>query len=243
MEEEKLLQFLKIIGRIFCLSALLQAGYSWASAIAAENISFTSEDRKWAEDLSDQGINMVWEDLASKFNQQQQLEEDSRIMAGSKPASRQAKGPYTGLYIFVSSSMPKSVLKSYLSEAAHYNGVLVLKGLPNGSFKELTKLVIELSDDPKGNRSDNSGNINLPAALQIDDQAFEDFLVTSVPCIVLVKAPNYTPNQTNIPIFDKITGNLGIKYALEQFSSSGELASQATEHLHYALTAGGANAQ
>jgi type-F conjugative transfer system pilin assembly protein TrbC len=232
VEKEKLLQFLKIIGRIFFLLALLKASYSWAS----ENINFTSEDRKWAEDLSDQAINMVWEDLAGKFNQQQQLEEDNKIITGSKPARRQT----SGLYIFVSSSMPKSLLKSYLSEAAHYKGVLVLKGLPNSSFKELTKLVVELSDDPKAG---DHGNIDLPAGFQIDDQAFEEFLVTNVPCVVLVKAQNYIANQTNIPIFDKITGNLGIKYALEQFSSSGELASQATEHLHYALTARGENAQ
>lgn len=235
MEEEKLLQLLKIIGRISFVLALLKVSYSGASEIS-ENISSTSEDKKWAEDLSDQAINMVWEDLSGKFNQQQQLEEGNRVIAGSTPARRQS----SGLYIFVSSSMPKSLLKSYLSEAAHYNGVLVLKGLPNGSFKELTKLVIELSGDPKAG---DNGNIDLPAGFQIDDQAFEEFLVTNVPCIVLVKAPNYMPNQTDIPIFDKITGNLGIKYALEQFSSSGELASQATEHLHYALTAGGDNAQ
>ena len=67
--------------------------------------------------------------------------------------------------------------------------------------------------------------------LQIDDEAFDRFEVSAVPTIILSTTSEYQPHQTSTVIYDKITGNVGIKYALEQFSSSGTLAKEATERL------------
>ena len=121
--------------------------------------------------------------------------------------------------------MPKPLLKNYLREANKYGGVLVFKGLPQGSFKELTKLVIDLTGK--------SGDLReIAADIQIDDEAYEKFKVVSVPAIVLSADSEYHPNQTAIFKFDKMVGNVGVKYSLEEFSRSGELATEALRYLN-----------
>jgi type-F conjugative transfer system pilin assembly protein TrbC len=67
--------------------------------------------------------------------------------------------------------------------------------------------------------------------MKIDDEAFDRFEVSAVPTIILSTTSEYQPDATTVIIYDKITGNVGIKYALEQFSSSGTLAKEATERL------------
>jgi len=165
---------------------------------------------KWAEDLSDSAQDMVWQDLLKKFNEQEQLEgaANTTIHSTSK------------LYVFVSSSMPIPLLKSYASDALKYDATLVFKGLPEGSFKELAELIVQLKDN-----NDNIANAT------IDDESFERFSVSSVPTIILTSEPPYHPNQTPYIKFDKITGNVGIKYALEQFRDSGDLREEAAKRL------------
>ena len=216
--------------------ALLILGIIQANAVIAcdnavchkvgSNTAFTSqvseEDRKWAEDLTSSSIDMMWQNLKSKFESQEQLE----IKTGFESDREEARErQFAGLYIFVSTSMPKPLLKSYLQEANKYGGVLVLKGLPQGSFKELTKFIIDLTG--------NNGNLQeIAANIQIDDEAYEKFKIVSVPTIVLSFDPEYHPNQSATFKFDKMIGNIGVKYSLEEFSKSGELAMQASRYLN-----------
>ena len=182
----------------------------------------SEEDRQWAESLTNSSIDMMWQNLKSKFESQEQLE----IKTGFKSNSdEERERRFAGLYIFVSTSMPKPLLKSYLSEANKYGGVLVFKGLPQGSFKELTKLVIDITG--------NNGSLqDIAANVTIDDEAYARFKVVSVPTIVLSKEDDYHPNQTAVLKFDKMVGNVGVKYSLEEFSRSGELATQALGYLN-----------
>ena len=216
--------------------ALTLLGIIQASAVIAcdnavchkvgSNTAFTSqvseEDKKWAEDLTSSSIDMMWQNLKSKLESQEQLE----IKTGFESDREEARErQFAGLYIFVSTSMPKPLLKSYLQEANKYGGVLVLKGLPQGSFKELTKFIIDLTG--------NNGNLQeIAANIQIDDEAYEKFKIVSVPTIVLSFDPEYHPNQSAIFKFDKMIGNVGVKYSLEEFSKSGELAMQASRYLN-----------
>jgi type-F conjugative transfer system pilin assembly protein TrbC len=180
------------------------------------------EDVKWATDLSNNSIDAVWQNLKEKFNEQEQLEISAGIQSNGDGDN---KRQFSGLYIFVSTSMPKPLLKNYLLEANKYGGVLVFKGLPQGSFKELTKLVIDLTGK--------SGDLReIAADIQIDDEAYEKFKVVSVPAIVLSADSEYHPNQTAIFKFDKMVGNVGVKYSLEEFSRSGELATEALRYLN-----------
>jgi len=128
--------------------------------------------------------------------------------------------PRPTLQIFVSSSMPISLLKSYAKEAAKYNGVLVLRGLPAGSFHRLAKLVSDISGD-------NGEGI----AMQIDDEAFKAFNIKIVPTIVLSRSASIFSEQVQGGAFDKIGGNVTIKYALEVFAKEGDLKENARELL------------
>ena len=128
--------------------------------------------------------------------------------------------PRPSLQIFVSHSMPISLLKSYAKEATKYNGVLVFRGLPAGSFHKLSNLVSDISGD-------NAEGI----AMQIDDEAFKAFNIKIVPTIVLSRSASIFSEQVKGGAFDKIGGNVTIKYALEVFAKKGDLKENARELL------------
>jgi len=128
--------------------------------------------------------------------------------------------PRPSLQIFVSHSMPISLLKIYAKEATKYNGVLVFRGLPAGSFHKLSNLVSDISGD-------NAEGI----AMQIDDEAFKAFNIKIVPTIVLSRSASIFSEQVKGGAFDKIGGNVTIKYTLEVFAKEGDLKENARELL------------
>lgn len=168
-------------------------------------------------------INMEWAQEMATDNQRifmDNLKEMMEIPGFDKDLKAEALKPRPRLQIFVSHSMPISLLKSYAKEATKYNGVLVFRGLPAGSFHRLAKLVSDISGD-------NAEGI----AMQIDDEAFKAFAVKSVPTIVLSKAASIFSEQVKGGAFDKIGGNVTIKYALEVFAKEGDLKENARELL------------
>ena len=178
-----------------------------------------NEDLNFASNLSQKSTTTVWQNLKEIFTKQQELEQGSEHNLPDTILTKQE----SELYVFVSTSMPKSLLKAYAQEAKKYDGVLVFKGLPGGSFKELVTLINELNAD--------NNDID-PSGFQIDDEAFDHFEINAVPTIVLSRTSEYHPHQNSTLVYDKITGNVGIKYALEQFSNSGSLAKEAAERLN-----------
>jgi type-F conjugative transfer system pilin assembly protein TrbC len=119
--------------------------------------------------------------------------------------------------------MPIPLLKSYYKEASKYGGVLVFKGLLNGSFKDIGQLVREIHGDmPEDQRA---GSI-------IDDTAFERFGINNVPAFVLYKEEEcYGESSCNIT-YDKIIGNIGVKASLFKFEEEGDLREDAAELLN-----------
>lgn len=107
-----------------------------------------------------------------------------------------------GLYIFVSLSMPKNILEQYNQIAKQIGAKLVIRGFKNNSFKETIEVTQKL-------------------VCQVDPVAFKKFNITSVPSFVL----------SNNDQFDKLVGNVSIKYALEQFEAKGDLKQKAKEYL------------
>ena len=168
-------------------------------------------DEEWANNLNQNAMDMAWQNLKSQL-------EESKIYGDDYSEQAMKKKP-GGLMIFVSSSMNISLLQTYAKEAEKYNGVLVFKGLPGGSFKALTKLVTTIQGE------------NDDCPMQIDDEAFELYGITRVPAIILSKEDNCAPWQTCKVSYDKIIGNVGIKFALEKFKEDGELSNLAGELL------------
>ncbi len=177
---------------------------------ALSSYALENEEEKEIMHAVDQAKEYVLKEMLEKYSELKQLE---------GKAHETIKESNILLRVFVSSSMPKALLKSYAKDAEKFKAVLVFKGLPNGSFKELIKLVTEIEQD------------GVKAPMLIDDQAFDDFNVKSVPAFVLSKEPGVLKLEKGKVTYDKITGNIGIKAALEKFKDSGELKEEASQWL------------
>jgi type-F conjugative transfer system pilin assembly protein TrbC len=196
MEETKLLRILILI---------ILSGISGLFSSVFSNITLAQEsDLEWARGLAERDSQLVMDNFKEIINQ-----------PGFDPALREeAFKPRPALQIFVSSSMPKQLLKHYALEAKRYGGVLVFIGLPGGSIHKLTDLIMEISNEDS-------------AAMQIDDEAFTAFEVTSVPAIVLASSASIFEGKTASKKHDKVTGSIPIKAALELFAKNGEMAGEA----------------
>lgn len=174
------------------------------------------------------------------------LNELKNILAKNKniPEARDAIKSFKAqkqIYVFVSTSMPKSLLKSYYVEASRYGATLVFNGLPGESFIHLSKFITELHDSvnsksgvssrSKFNKEEKRKEKTIETAVIIDDESFKRFSITSVPSIVLYKEQNCLSERGCEVIYDKILGNIGIRKALEEFSESGDLRNHARELL------------
>jgi len=168
-------------------------------------------DEEWANNLSQNAMDMTWQNLKGQLEGSKIYGDDYSDQSIKKRAGR--------LMVFVSSSMNTSLLKSYAKEAEKYGGVLVFKGLPGGTFKELDKLVTAIQDE------------NDDCPMQIDDETFELYGINKVPAIILSREDDCAPWQTCKLSYDKIIGNIGIKFALEKFRDEGELSNLAGELL------------
>lgn len=193
MEEEELLRFLILT---YCILV--------ASAVSAEESDFER-----AKTVADHNFVTATEN----FKNMMQMPSFDRDLRES------VLKPRPLLQIFVSSSMSIEALKSYVREAHRYDGVLVFRGLPQGSFRKITELVTDISDE------------RYPVAIQIDDEAFREFGISAVPAIVLTIPATIFSEQTVRDKFDKITGHITIKSALETFAAAGDLAVNARERL------------
>jgi type-F conjugative transfer system pilin assembly protein TrbC len=167
-------------------------------------------DMEWAQEIATDNRQIFMDNL-KEMMEMPGFDEDLKAEA-LKPRPR--------LQIFVSSSMPISLLKRYAKEAVKYKGVLVFRGLPAGSFNKLSRLVTDISGDSAEG-----------IAMQIDDESFKAFAVKSVPTIVLSKQASIFSEQVKGGSFDKIVGNVTIKYALELFAKEGDLKVNALELL------------
>jgi type-F conjugative transfer system pilin assembly protein TrbC len=218
MAKEKLLCALKSIALL-----VLMITFVGREAVLADH-GFEDDSESLSSLLRDQAQNMTWEYLVETLKTQKVYGEDLSSGLGlggddDNDESTVSLKQSSELKIFVSSGMSRELLKSYAKEAKLYGGTLLLKGLPGGNFKGLSKLVMSL------------GNEDEIPTMQIDQEAFEKFEVNSVPVIVLAQSHNCFKGQSCQQRFDKVTGNIGIRAALELFKDKGHLAEVAKELL------------
>ena len=124
---------------------------------------------------------------------------------------------YTDFLIFASFSLGEKNLENLIKLASNYNGAVILRGFKNGSFKETAAFLSKFSTDKEG--------------ILIDPNLFIEYEITKVPTFVLTKPCNEGLQASCKTVFDKLTGMVSPRYALEKFSSSGELAREAKERL------------
>lgn len=123
------------------------------------------------------------------------------------------------LYVFISSSMPKMLLRDYYQQAKNYKATLVLKGLPKGSFRELGEFVMDIS------------KLGGDVPIIIDDESFDRFRIDSVPSFVLYQQDDCIGEHICETNFDKVSGNIGIKKSIEVFAEGGIVSNIAKEYL------------
>lgn len=98
------------------------------------------------------------------------------------------------LYIFVSFSMPREALLSLSKEVEKLGGVMVLRGLPENSFKQLAVSLHRLRKQ------------GLSSTVQVDPRLFSKYGITNVPAFVVKQDGG----------FDKLAGNVSLAFALEK---------------------------
>lgn len=135
----------------------------------------------------------------------------------SSEVSNDTSKSYTDFLVFASFSLGEKNLENLIKLASNYNGAVILRGFKNGSFKETAAFLSKFSTDKEG--------------ILIDPSLFIEYEVTKVPTFVLTKPCNEGLQASCQTIFDKLTGMVSPRYALEKFSSSGELAREAKERL------------
>lgn len=205
---------------------------------AEERFEFKKEDMEFAKELASQSrqismtaIKEEW--LKLQTMQQSKNGENERIGQTGLDELLPDRMGYSEveLKIFVSSSMGKELLKNYLNQAKRYKATLVFNGLPGGSWRKLSELVYEVTG------GDEEG-----VSMQIDDLAFVEYGITSVPAFVLAKEKGVFEergdDEFEHPSFDKVTGNIGIRRALEEMREKGELSMLAAKILEEQLIAG-----
>lgn len=173
-----------------------------------DSASFLERQAKAEKDFAKNLVNVAEENTknyASRISPQQSAVDE--ILGHYGKIKNEEKPQKEGLFIFVSFSMPKSLLEKLDTLAKKANGKLLIRGLKNNSFKETILHIKSIKKEGIG--------------IDIDPNAFVAFEIKQVPAFVISDGRK----------FDKLIGNVSVRYALEKFEHHGELKKEAKEYL------------
>lgn len=106
----------------------------------------------------------------------------------------------TNKKLFISFSMPESLLEQLAHESVIFKVPLILNGLHQGSMRKTLEKIFKLTQKEKG------------VSVQIDPTAFSKYGITRVPALVVDDGIN----------FDVVRGNLYLKEMIEIIEEAGE---------------------
>lgn len=135
------------------------------------------------------------------------LDEYLRAFAGILDKKDDDSALGENLYVAVSLSMPASTLVTLSDQVSKAGGRLVIRGLKNNSFEDTVAAVKGLSENG--------------VAIDINPKVFREFKIIKVPSFVVI-----SPNG-----IDKMTGNVSLRYALEEFARTGDAKEEAGKSL------------
>lgn len=137
-----------------------------------------------------------------------------RLIAQTGQMAEASLGTAPRFVGFASSSMPPAALRQMMHDVTKAGGVVVLRGLPQGSAKALTASLSRVL--APGERLDGVG---------IDPRLFRAFGIEAVPTYVMATSDFELCDgfdcTTAVPPHDRISGNVSADYALETFASGG----------------------
>ncbi|KTC87651.1 putative conjugative transfer protein TrbC [Legionella drozanskii LLAP-1] len=123
-----------------------------------------------------------------------------------------------GAVLFVSFSMPDSLLFALADEAALFNIPVVINGLVEGDFKKTIETFKRLHTEAKKQQFNFKG-------VSIDPVWFAQFQIKSVPALVVTEPPKtcaIASDCDNQP-FDVVYGNASLRKALELIAKKGDV--------------------
>lgn len=139
---------------------------------------------------------------------------------------KQQLQPVPNAILFVSFSMPDSLLFALADEAAEYHIPVVIRGLIQNDFKQTVETFARLNRDAK------KQNLNF-SGVSIDPIWFQQFNITAVPALVVNLRPENCAQASlcpNLP-FDVVYGNAHLKKSLELIAERGESAALVAKHI------------
>lgn len=150
------------------------------------------------------------------------------LMQGATKGLQRKQQPQgvDGAVLFVSFSMPESLLLALADEAATFDIPVVINGLVEGDFKKTIEVFKHINSEAKAKGLHVEG-------LSIDPLWFSQFQIKSVPALVVSPKPKSCSNKsacTNQP-FDVVYGNTNLKQSLELIVRKGEAASETAQSI------------
>ena len=120
--------------------------------------------------------------------------------------------------LFVSFSMPKSLLFGLADEASRFGIPLIIKGLKEDDFKKTVDTFYKLNQKASKERLNFEG-------ISIDPFWFQELHIEKVPALVVIKRPSTCMPHTPCPLqkFDVVYGNSKVVDSLKLIAQKGEL--------------------
>jgi len=192
----------------------VQASRARGDAQAREQAAFTREIAKRGREMTAQAADAARGATNNRYRPDPHhragsngVDLDAMLAAadGAAKPSKAAKPPFIA---FASLSMPPASLKQLMLEVGGAGGVVVFRGFPNNSAKQFLAGVAQVVEKGQGLHG-----------VGIDPRLFRAFDVDVVPTYI-VASSDFQPCdgfhcQTELPPYDKLTGNVTPGYALD----------------------------
>jgi conjugal transfer pilus assembly protein TrbC len=137
-----------------------------------------------------------------------------RLIAEANSADRSRLLESPRFIAFASTAMPAASLKAMLTDVPKAGGVVVFRGFPENNMKLFAQKLVEAA-----------GSREAVGAAGVDPRLFRAFGIEAVPAYVLVSSDfdlcDGFDCDTQLPPYDRMSGNVTARYALESFAGGG----------------------
>lgn len=121
------------------------------------------------------------------------------------------------IYVFVSYSMNEKNIIDLGKEASKYGAHLVLRGFVDNSYIKTANIFQKFVEE--------TGQ-----GVSVDPELFKTFAIEKVPTFVVARDYHLQNNDDNTPpMHDKLSGNVSLEYAINEFKRRGSLTKQKKE--------------
>lgn len=200
---------------------IILAGFIGTSALFANQNDWVNQLREAQQKQTQEshGQDVLMAKAQTQLEIQKQMPFINKLLSVKKSTIEKKRGgkPADGAIVFVSFSMPDSLLVSISEQADAYNIPVVLNGLVENDFKKTLNKLVALKKYAKERHQEFHG-------VSIDPVWFEQFGINAVPALVVTKRPAHCAFQKQCADqpFDVVYGNASIKDGLNIIADQGE---------------------